>query len=251
MPTTLPGAPLRPELARSRWAVPVGLVLGATGLGVAFALTVPHGEPVASPLPEPATAEPLPASTPVAAASPPSTLPTPTNAAATATGAPAPPPADDTAPRPLPPIVLVVQPPVEADALTDAGVAAVAADAGAAPDAGSSAIVPAASASASTAPSAAAPPVPSPAPRMVSVPPISVSCGINTCNVGEVCCNPSCGTCARPGESCDDRQCPATITYPESQSCGMQTCNVGLSCCNASCGICAPPGEPCSQAPCS
>jgi hypothetical protein len=79
----------------------------------------------------------------------------------------------------------------------------------------------------------------------------SQSCGPSTCNVGEVCCNASCGTCVHPGDACDTtRRCSSEITFPDSQSCGMQTCNVGLVCCNPSCGICAPPGEPCSQDAC-
>jgi hypothetical protein len=28
-----------------------------------------------------------------------------------------------------------------------------------------------------------------------------------TCNVGYVCCNPSCGICARPGERCRTESC--------------------------------------------
>jgi hypothetical protein len=79
----------------------------------------------------------------------------------------------------------------------------------------------------------------------------SVSCGRNTCNVGELCCNASCGICVRPGAPCDaTRRCSGEITYPESQSCGLQTCNVGLVCCNPSCGICAAPGDACSDRVC-
>jgi hypothetical protein len=81
--------------------------------------------------------------------------------------------------------------------------------------------------------------------------PGSVACGSSTCNVGELCCNPSCGTCTRPGQACDSsRRCGSEVQFPESQMCGMQTCNVGLVCCNPSCGICAPAGEPCSQETC-
>jgi hypothetical protein len=28
-----------------------------------------------------------------------------------------------------------------------------------------------------------------------------------TCNVGTVCCNPSCGICAAPGEPCNQNAC--------------------------------------------
>jgi hypothetical protein len=34
-----------------------------------------------------------------------------------------------------------------------------------------------------------------------------VSCGKSTCSVGEVCCNPSCGTCVAPGETCSPDLC--------------------------------------------
>jgi hypothetical protein len=34
-----------------------------------------------------------------------------------------------------------------------------------------------------------------------------VQCGLNTCNVGQVCCNASCGICAQPGEACSQQPC--------------------------------------------
>jgi hypothetical protein len=37
--------------------------------------------------------------------------------------------------------------------------------------------------------------------------PFSVTCGMSTCNVGYVCCNPSCGICALPGEACSSSVC--------------------------------------------
>lgn len=268
---TLLGAPARPDPPRGRWAGSVGIVLGVGALGAVFALAFGRCDRALSPWAARATAE-IPAVGPPTTALPlgtadniaqpdlapapslPAPVPAPAVGEVAATDVPEPAPE---APRPLPPVVLYVEPPidlgatdggavsVDAGASTDAGVnkdAAAATDAGTVGDGGA-----VASASASAAPAPSAPPPPLP----ISVPPYSVSCGTSTCNVGEVCCNPSCGTCARPGERCDERPCPATITYPESQLCGMQTCNVGLSCCNASCGICAPPGEPCSQAPCS
>jgi hypothetical protein len=30
---------------------------------------------------------------------------------------------------------------------------------------------------------------------------------MNTCNVGQVCCNPSCGICTNPGETCSLDPC--------------------------------------------
>lgn len=259
---TLLGAPAHPAARRNRWGGPVALVLGVCALGTALALTlgrlgteIPHAT---AELPEPVV---LPAATTAADTAPTAlatavaaqSAPSAPTSGAQASDEPAP-PSPEAEPRQLPPIVLHVEAPVDLDAAPNA--AAVAADAGAATaagiataagattDAGSPpAPVASASASAST-----TPPAP---PRAVSIPPYSMPCGINTCNVGEVCCNPSCGTCTRPGEGCDERACSGAITYPESQSCGMQTCNAGLSCCNPSCGICAPPGETCSQAPCS
>jgi hypothetical protein len=37
--------------------------------------------------------------------------------------------------------------------------------------------------------------------------PQSQMCGMQTCNVGFVCCNPSCGVCRRPFEPCDQGPC--------------------------------------------
>jgi hypothetical protein len=37
--------------------------------------------------------------------------------------------------------------------------------------------------------------------------PTAILCGMNTCNTGYECCNPSCGTCVRPGESCSHEPC--------------------------------------------
>ncbi len=161
----------------------------------------------------------------------------------------------DAAPVP-PPIVLHVEPPADS-AVLDARAAGtplpaavpapgISASASPLPSASSSAAPPAAS----SAPLASASATP-PAPPRYSMFAESVSCGRNTCNVGEICCNVSCGTCSRPGAPCDTtRRCSGEITYPESQSCGLQTCNVGLVCCNPSCGICAEPGQACSDRIC-
>ena len=37
--------------------------------------------------------------------------------------------------------------------------------------------------------------------------PQSQFCGMQTCNVGYVCCNPSCGICKKPGEPCRQDTC--------------------------------------------
>ncbi len=73
---------------------------------------------------------------------------------------------------------------------------------------------------------------------------VTVQCGNARCSEGDVCCNASCGTCARPGEQCSQLVCGMSTTLV-SYPCGSNTCSVGESCCNASCGICARPGEPC------
>lgn len=39
-------------------------------------------------------------------------------------------------------------------------------------------------------------------------PPFPTPCGENTCAPGQWCCNPSCGTCANPGDYCLDVICP-------------------------------------------
>jgi hypothetical protein len=80
-------------------------------------------------------------------------------------------------------------------------------------------------------------------------PPTSTLCGPNTCNVNEICCNPSCGICTAPGEDCSHEVCTG-IQNPVSVYCGMNTCNVGEVCCNPTCGICVRPGETCRQEPC-
>ena len=75
-------------------------------------------------------------------------------------------------------------------------------------------------------------------------------CGPNTCNVGEVCCNVSCGACVAPGGTCDQRVCSNGPRAPSAVLCGRGQCNDGEVCCNPSCGICAAPGEPCSTQEC-
>jgi hypothetical protein len=75
-------------------------------------------------------------------------------------------------------------------------------------------------------------------------------CGRNTCNVGQVCCNASCGVCVAAGSSCDKQQCPGAPRAPTAIRCGNGQCNDGQVCCNASCGICAAPGETCSDKKC-
>jgi hypothetical protein len=75
-------------------------------------------------------------------------------------------------------------------------------------------------------------------------------CGPNTCNVGQVCCNPSCGTCVAPGATCDQTQCAGAPRAPTNVLCGRGQCNDGQICCNPSCGICVAPGETCSAQEC-
>jgi hypothetical protein len=65
-----------------------------------------------------------------------------------------------------------------------------------------------------------------------------------------VCCNPSCGTCAAEGDSCDTTPCTPRITAPYHTRCGQNTCSVGELCCNPSCGTCAPEGATCDTTPC-
>lgn len=74
-------------------------------------------------------------------------------------------------------------------------------------------------------------------------------CGPTACQVGQVCCNESCGYCVQPGETCSQFACGQPAT-PFSAYCGPATCNVGEVCCNASCGTCVNPGETCDQASC-
>jgi hypothetical protein len=78
----------------------------------------------------------------------------------------------------------------------------------------------------------------------------STMCGPNTCNVGLVCCNWSCGVCAPPGATCDQTPCPGSARAPTAVRCGSAQCNDGLVCCNPSCGICAAPGQTCSTETC-
>ena len=78
----------------------------------------------------------------------------------------------------------------------------------------------------------------------------TVTCGPNTCAAGQVCCNESCGICARPGEQCSQQEC-GVQTLPVSAMCGINTCNVGFVCCNASCGTCVRPGQPCDTTACA
>lgn len=75
-------------------------------------------------------------------------------------------------------------------------------------------------------------------------------CGPNTCNVGQVCCNLSCGTCVAPGATCDQTVCAGAARTPTFVRCGSGQCNDGQVCCNPSCGICAAPGETCSTQSC-
>jgi hypothetical protein len=75
-------------------------------------------------------------------------------------------------------------------------------------------------------------------------------CGPNTCNVGQVCCNASCGICTARGATCDQTQCAGAPRAPTNILCGRGQCNDGQICCNPSCGICVAPGETCSEEPC-
>ncbi|OAT06651.1 hypothetical protein BDBG_02827 [Blastomyces gilchristii SLH14081] len=74
-------------------------------------------------------------------------------------------------------------------------------------------------------------------------PPTPVKCGTTTCPQGEVCCNESCGFCTPPGGKCTEQHC-------EPAQCGRRVCPAGQVCCNSSCGICTPPGGPCTQQLC-
>lgn len=96
----------------------------------------------------------------------------------------------------------------------------------------------------------------------------AVVCGATTCAADEVCCNASCGLCAKPGQACAQSVCEVepseppeadldpdagSIPEPEPTSgpaCGDKTCAAGEVCCNASCGICTQPGDMCSQQQC-
>ncbi len=76
-----------------------------------------------------------------------------------------------------------------------------------------------------------------------------VACGPTECPGDFVCCNASCGICARPGETCSQRVCGMPYTL-DSVSCGPATCDVGELCCDAACGVCIQPGEPCLPGSC-
>lgn len=78
----------------------------------------------------------------------------------------------------------------------------------------------------------------------------SAMCGPNTCNVGQVCCNSSCGTCVASGQTCDQTPCAGAARSPSAVLCGSGQCNEGQVCCNPSCGICTAPGETCSTESC-
>lgn len=85
-------------------------------------------------------------------------------------------------------------------------------------------------------------PVPAAAPAPEGAPSVLVeSCGTNTCRVGQVCCNESCGICAQPGDTCDQGTCDGP-SPPAREDCGEDTCDVGTVCCDPSCGLCAPAG---------
>lgn len=81
-------------------------------------------------------------------------------------------------------------------------------------------------------------------------PPEGTPCGASVCAEGLVCCNESCGTCVRPGETCSQYSC-ASRPNPSSQFCGTSTCDTNEVCCNPSCGTCVNPGETCDATPCS
>jgi hypothetical protein len=80
-----------------------------------------------------------------------------------------------------------------------------------------------------------------------------VYCGPIPCAPGKLCCNPSCGICVDPGQTCSKALCsmPGLSEMPVSINCGPNTCNVGRVCCNPTCGICVSPGQTCDQTPCS
>ena len=115
----------------------------------------------------------------------------------------------------------------------------------------------------------------------------SRACGPNTCAVGEVCCNASCGICTPPGGACTQQACltdedveaaqaaqaeleaaEAAVSEPDAdaldadgnlispivigpQQCGKNVCAAGTHCCNASCGTCVAPGGHCTQQICT
>ncbi len=79
------------------------------------------------------------------------------------------------------------------------------------------------------------------------------ACGATTCAAGLVCCNESCGVCARPGEGCITIECVDASTLPDAgpapdggSSCGPDRCGPSEICCPG-CGtdlFCAA-GPPC------
>lgn len=95
-----------------------------------------------------------------------------------------------------------------------------------------------------------------------------VVCGSVTCDVGDVCCNASCGICTAPGGTCTELACTdagtdgGTVSEDAGVSCGDATCAPGELCCPGCGGVmtcedgagcpdvtCAPscsPTEPCA-----
>jgi hypothetical protein len=88
-------------------------------------------------------------------------------------------------------------------------------------------------------------------PKDLVPPPKGEACGKNTCAVGEVCCNASCGICTAPGGGCTKQLCSDDPPPPKGEACGKNTCAVGEVCCNASCGICTPPNGGCILLACT
>ncbi|KAK7931823.1 hypothetical protein PG985_002535 [Apiospora marii] len=79
-------------------------------------------------------------------------------------------------------------------------------------------------------------------------------CGKAQCPAGQVCCNPLCGTCVKPGDFCTMGSCPEpreAEAAPAGEKCGKNTCGSGEFCCNKSCGICAPKGGFCTTQFCT
>lgn len=73
-------------------------------------------------------------------------------------------------------------------------------------------------------------------------------CGRNVCGRGLVCCNRSCGTCTKPGDSCLDVMCPSVEKrqdLPGTIQCGTRRCAPNQRCCDPVCGRCALPFEVC------
>jgi hypothetical protein len=156
---------------------------------------------------------------------------------------PAAPPVTTTTPAEAPrPIVLRVEPPLEATAASARAMAFVAV-----PSAGAPGALPTAVAGAGGATGAAgAAGAPAAGASSVAAD-TGVPCGATVCAAGKVCCNASCGLCTNPGEACSKGLC-GRPTFGQSVACGRNTCNVGELCCNTSCGICVRPGEECDSA---